>query len=72
MAHYCLTTALSLAPASFVVPIDFIRLPLIALVGMLLFDEKADVMILLGGGIILLANWINIRGENRVARLPVL
>ncbi|OCW56433.1 DMT family transporter [Hoeflea olei] len=65
MAHYCLTTALSLAPASFVMPIDFTRLPVIAVVGMVLFGEKADLLILLGGGLIILANWINIRGENR-------
>lgn len=65
VAHYCLTTALSLAPASFVMPIDFIRLPLIAVVGMTLFSERLDVLVLIGGAIILLANWINIRGEKR-------
>jgi len=69
MAHYCLTTALSLAPASFVMPIDFTRLPLIAVVGMVLFGETADVLILIGGGVIILANWINIRGESRARRL---
>ena len=72
VAHYCLTTALSLAPASFVMPIDFTRLPLIAVVGMLLFDEKADLLILLGGGIIILANWINLRGESRAAAAPAI
>jgi drug/metabolite transporter (DMT)-like permease len=71
MAHFCLTTALSLAPASFVMPIDFARLPLIVVVGAILFGEKADAFILLGGGIIILANWINIRGGQRVAAAPV-
>lgn len=70
-AHYCLTTALSLAPASFVMPIDFTRLPLIAVVGMVLFGETADLLILIGGGIIILANWINIQGESRARRLPL-
>ncbi|MDP2120437.1 MAG: DMT family transporter [Hoeflea sp.] len=65
LAHYCLTTALSLAPASFVMPIDFTRLPLIAVVGMVLFGESADLLILIGGGVIILANWINISGESR-------
>lgn len=65
VAHYCLTTALSLAPASFVMPIDFTRLPLIAVVGMVLFSERLDAMVLIGGALILFANWINIRGENR-------
>jgi drug/metabolite transporter (DMT)-like permease len=72
MAHYCLTTALSLAPASFVVPIDFTRLPLIVLVGMWLFDEPADALTLLGGGVIILANWFNLRSGNRVAKLPAI
>jgi len=67
MAHYCLTTALSLAPASFLMPIDFARLPLVVVIGMVLFDEQADALVLLGGGIIILANWINLRGGKRVA-----
>jgi drug/metabolite transporter (DMT)-like permease len=67
VAHFCLTKALSMAPASFVMPIDFTRLPLIAVVGMALFSERLDVMVLIGGAIILLANWINIRGEKRPA-----
>ena len=50
-------------------PIDFTRLPLIAVVGMVLFGETADVLILIGGGVIILANWINIRGESRARRL---
>ncbi|MDF1608746.1 DMT family transporter [Hoeflea sp. YIM 152468] len=70
MAHYCLTTALSLAPASFVMPIDFTRLPLIVLVGMWLFAEPADTLILLGGSVIIVANWINLRGENRSRTKP--
>lgn len=67
VAHYCLTTALSLAPASFLMPIDFIRLPLIVVIGALLFGEQADAFILLGGGIIILANWINLRGGKPLA-----
>lgn len=67
-AHYCLTTALSLASASVVVPIDFARLPVIALVGVLLYDEPLDLLVILGGAVIFAANWINIRGENRARR----
>jgi drug/metabolite transporter (DMT)-like permease len=60
-AHMCLTTALSLARTSFVMPIDFLRLPLIAVVGMVLFDEPLEAPVLIGGLVILIANWINIR-----------
>ena len=63
IAHLCLTQALSLASASIVAPIDFIRLPLIAVVGMALYAEPLEWAVLLGGAIIFLANWINIRGQ---------
>ena len=67
-SHFCLTRALSLAPASVVTPIDFLRLPLIAVVGMLFYAEPPDIWVLVGGGVILAANWINVRGEARVRR----
>ncbi len=65
VAHLCLTQALALAPASVVIPIDFARLPLIALVGMLLYGEPLDLNVLLGGAVIFLANYLNIRHETR-------
>lgn len=65
LAHLCLTTALSLAPASFVVPIDFIRLPVIVIVGMALYDEPVDLLVLLGAAMIFVGNWANIRSETR-------
>lgn len=66
-AHLCLTTALSLAPASFVLPIDFIRLPVIVIVGMALYDEPVDVLVLAGAAVIFCGNWINIRAETRIS-----
>lgn len=65
LAHLCLTTALSLAPASYVIPIDFARLPVIAAVGMLFYAEPLDPYVLLGAAIIFLGNWANIRAETR-------
>lgn len=65
LAHLCLTTALSLAPASYVVPIDFARLPVIAAVGMIFYAEPLDPWVLLGAAIIFLGNWANIRAETR-------
>ncbi|MFM2391983.1 MAG: hypothetical protein RLZZ437_3538 [Pseudomonadota bacterium] len=59
-AHLCLTTALSLAPASFVVPVDFLRLPLIAVIGALAYSEAIDPWVILGGAIIFTGNWINL------------
>lgn len=60
VAHLGLTTALSLAPASIVTPIDFLRLPVIGVVGMLMYAEPLDPFVFLGGAIIFAANWINI------------
>ena len=60
-AHLCLTTALSLAPASTVVPVDFARLPLIAVVGAVAYAEPIDPWVILGGAVIFLGNWVNLR-----------
>ncbi|WP_172296221.1 DMT family transporter [Pseudoruegeria sp. HB172150] len=67
VAHFCLTTALSLAPASVVMPIDFARLPIIAIVGMVLYAEPLDPAILAGAAVIFAANWMNIRKETRAS-----
>ncbi len=65
LAHLCLTSALRLAPATFVMPIDFARLPLIALIGALFYNEQIEAMLFAGAALIVLGNWINIRGETR-------
>lgn len=66
-AHLSLTTALSLAPASYVMPVDFLRLPLIAVVGALAFAEPLDPWVLAGGAVIFAGLWINIRAQMRSA-----
>lgn len=60
-AHFCLTNALRLAPASFVMPIDFARLPLAAGLGFALYNEAVEAVVFLGAALIVLGNWINIR-----------
>lgn len=69
VAHGCLTAALSLAPAAQVIPVDFLRLPLMAAVGALLYAEPLDPFVLAGGAVILLANWLNLRAP-RPAEAP--
>jgi len=70
-AHLCLTRALQLAPASFVGPIDFARLPLIATIGALFYDEPVGKGLILGAILILIASWLSIRSENRALRTHV-
>ena len=70
-AHLCLTTALSLAPASFIIPIDFIRLPLIALVGTFAYGEAVDPVVIAGGAVIFAGNWINLAfGPKAQSQIP--
>jgi drug/metabolite transporter (DMT)-like permease len=59
-AHLCLTTALSLAPASAVVPVDFLRLPVIAVIAALAYNEAIDPWVILGGAVIFAGNWVNL------------
>lgn len=70
-AHYCLTRALALADATVVVPMDFLRLPLIALVGFFFYGEPIEWLLLVGAGLMLWGNWLNIRAERRRARVLV-
>lgn len=59
-AHFCITNALSLAPAALVVPIDFARLPFIALLGWLIYGELVEIWLFVGASLILAGNFINI------------
>ncbi|MBU2982281.1 DMT family transporter [Lentibacter algarum] len=69
LAHTCLTTALSLAPATVVVPIDFTRLPLIAVIGVLFYEEPIKTSIFLGAVLIFAGNYLNIWTETRKKRV---
>lgn len=63
-AHYCLTNAFKLADASFVIPVDFLRLPLVAVVGFALYGEAIEITIFLGAAVIVAGSYYNIRHEN--------
>lgn len=65
LAHYCITNALAIAPATVVVPFDFARLPTIAVVGMLLYGEPIDNWTLLGAVVIFAGIFLNVWSENR-------
>lgn len=64
-AHYCITRAMQLIDATVVVPMDFLRLPLIAGVGYLLYNEPLEWAVILGALIMLIGNFISIRAEKR-------
>lgn len=60
-AHYSLTSALGLAPATVVAPMEFARLPIMALIGAWLYAETLDPLVFLGAVVIFSANWWNMR-----------
>ena len=68
LAHYCLTNALSIAPATVVIPMDFVRLPVIAVLGMVLYQEGLDIWVFVGAFIIFAGNYMNIWVESRRSR----
>lgn len=70
-AHYCMARALTLAPATVVVPMDFLRLPLIAVVGALAYGEPLEWTVLLGAAVMLAGIWINVRAEHQQRRLAI-
>jgi drug/metabolite transporter (DMT)-like permease len=59
-SHYCLSKAISLADATIVMPMDFLRLPLTALAGYLIYAEGIDIWSVIGALMILAANTLNV------------
>ena len=70
-AHYCLSNAFRAGDATLVVPLDFMRIPLIAVVGWALYGERLDVFVLLGAAIIVTGVMWNLRAESLRARQAV-
>ncbi len=70
IAHFSLAKALKLAPATVVMPLDFMRLPLIAMVGFLLYDEPLLLSVFAGSALIFYANWLNVRAEQKAQTTP--
>ncbi|MFT4793805.1 MAG: drug/metabolite transporter (DMT)-like permease [Paracoccaceae bacterium] len=68
-AHFCLTSALGCAPATVVAPMEFLRLPLIAVVGVMVYGEPLEIAVFAGGAVVLAANLLNIRAERRARAL---
>jgi len=63
-SHYCLSNAFRAGDASLVVPLDFMRIPLIAVVGWAFYNESLDLFVLLGAGIIVVGVLWNLRAEH--------
>src|ERR1700675_777477 len=59
--HYCMARAMLYADATVVLPMDFLRVPLTATAGWLLYSERLDIYIVLGAVLILTGNMVNLK-----------
>lgn len=67
LAHFCLTKALTIAPAAIVMPLDFARLPTVAILAMLIYAEPLDIWVFIGAAVIFTCNYLNVLRESRMA-----
>lgn len=64
-SHFCMARALTYAEATVVMPMDFLRLPLSALIGYLLYSEQIDLFTAIGATLILAGNVFNVQRRAR-------
>ena len=67
-AHYCMARAFKLMELIAIVPIEYIRLPMIAVAGYLLYAEPIDIPTIVGSIAILVGNYLNVRMSTRSPR----
>ena len=60
-SHYCMARAMRHADATVVVPMDFLRVPLTATAGWLIYSERIDLYTVLGAALILAGNLLNLK-----------
>jgi len=65
-SHYCMARAMLHADATVVLPMDFLRVPLTAALGWLIYAERLDMFTVLGAVMILTGNLLNLRAADPV------
>jgi drug/metabolite transporter (DMT)-like permease len=66
-SHYCMARAMLHADATVVIPMDFLRVPLSAAAGWLIYSERLDTFTVLGASLILAGNLLNLKAPTSVA-----
>lgn len=69
-SHYCMARAMRHADATVVMPMDYLRVPLTALAGWLVYAERMDLLTLAGTVLILSGNLLNLRRARASAAPP--
>lgn len=67
LGQLCVAKAMSMADAAAIIPIDFIRLPLVIVLGVVLFAESTGWPVFIGGTIIFAAVLLQMRSERATA-----
>jgi drug/metabolite transporter (DMT)-like permease len=65
-SHYCMARAMLHADATVVLPMDFLRVPLTATAGWLIYSERLDAFTVLGAALILAGNLLNLKAADPV------
>jgi drug/metabolite transporter (DMT)-like permease len=60
-SHFCMVRAMLYADATIVIPMDFLRVPLTATAGWLLYSERLDLLTVVGAALILTGNLLNLK-----------
>jgi drug/metabolite transporter (DMT)-like permease len=60
-SHFCMARAMLYADATVVIPMDFLRVPLTAAAGWLIYGERLDMLTALGATLILAGNLLNLK-----------
>jgi drug/metabolite transporter (DMT)-like permease len=66
-SHYCMARAMLYADATVVLPMDFLRVPLTAAAGWLIYSERLDMFTLLGAALILSGNLLNLKATDPIS-----
>lgn len=67
-SHFCMAKALLYADATVVIPMDFLRVPLMAVLGWLIYAERIDIYTALGAALILSGNLLNLKNKSVPAK----
>ena len=57
-----------LEDAAVVMPMDFLRLPLIAVAGLMIYDESIEFWVFVGGAIVFAGSWLNLNAGSGSGR----
>ena len=65
-AQFCMARAMLYADATVVLPMDFLRVPLTAIAGWLIYSERLDLLTVVGAALILTGNLLNLKAADPV------